>query len=200
MNIILEYLIRNLITKNFLKKPCNLFLEDTNNFKKLIVTLEDDKDEKNIIIVKQHWISDTEQKKIFYIKKDDIFKDKNVIVSGMKPIEYQEQIIKKDSNSYNHPIEQKDFELIFKNFLNSVVHQSYKKDWLWDGFTALYFEGLVMPDKMLLPILERRYLIEQEKKYIKTNHPNHWQKWKKWLYEFIKEEEIATELVFLPYF
>ena len=204
MNLTIEYLLRNGTIRQFFQTPCSVFLENSLFSKRLVICLKKNPNKEREIIVRQWHLLETEQNKVkketFQVDELCVFSDPHVIVDGLKPIPYIEQPISSKANSYNHPIDLFEYNRGLKLFLNSSLHKSYKKDWLWDSFVQVYFNGLIMKNKMILPLLERRYLIEQEKKYIKTNYCDYWRKWNIWVSRLISNEPVAPELIFLPSF
>ena len=201
MNLAIEYLLRNKSIRDFLKTPCSLFLENDSKTTKAVVVLRDSNQNNCFFQVEKFILgsitSNTAfEESTYTINKKEIFDVGKVLIDGFLPILYNEQAINVENNSYNHPMSDDCYEEYFVNFLNSKSHQIFKKDWLWDSFTSAYLADGIVNKKMFLPILERRFVIEREKRHVKSNRPYHWGLWNKWMSKLIFEEEASTELIF----
>lgn len=199
MNLIIEYITRKKdLIKNLFETPSSLFLENKNSNERIAVVFQEK--EEGIVSVR-HWYlfqklsNNTIKKKIFILKKQDIFESDVVLVNGLKPIEYTEEPVNTRRNHYNHPIDYIDYNSTHLNFLNSNLHKSFKKDWLWDTFIKTYF-GVTNSDRLGLSLQERRIQIEKEKKFIKNKHYSYWKKWNIWKYKLIYQEKVSNELIF----
>lgn len=201
MNLAIEYIKRNTSTQDFLAVPCSLFLESFCETKKIVLVFNDNLKKDSLIRISQYNISEWTQSGVpracsFEIEQALVFNPEKIISSGFFPISYQEEPINVDYNCYNHPMEKIFYENYIFNFLNTSLHRSYKKDWLWDAFTSTYLTDRIVVNKMHLNTLERRCIVEEEKRHVRNNRPRHWKLWKYWLSQMFFKEEMATELIF----
>lgn len=201
MNLAIEYFTRSIAHKDFFTTPCSLFLESFCETKKAIIVFQKITEDDCLIKVSQFdlykWSQNGFPKpNVSKIHKDAIFENYEVLNVGFFPIAYQEEPINTSFNYYNHPMYKEQYENYAFNFLNSLMHKSYKKDWLWDSFTSVYLADKILSNKMQLPTIERRCVIEEEKRHVKYHRPRHWKLWKFWVSQFIFKEIAATELIF----
>lgn len=201
MNLAIEYFTRNKSICDFFTVPCSLFLESFCETKRIVLVFNNNLKSDSLIQINQYNLfeynqSGTPKACSFEIEQAFVFDSKRIISSGFFPITYQEEPVNVDYNLYNHPIEKIFYENYIFNFLNTSLHRSYKKDWLWDSFTNTYLADQIVDNKMDLNIIERRFIIEKEKRYVRNNRPRHWKLWKYWLSQMLFKEEVATELIF----
>lgn len=196
MNLCIDYLLRTKSIENFLFFPINLFLENKNK-KKCIYVFDTDESNENLINLKKYFFVENNYnlplfKKIISFNKKNIFDKKILEPLDFRPIDYKEQSIETNLNSYNHPMDNLDYVEYNYKFLNSIIHRNNKKDWLWSGFINFYFKN----NKNFLSI----YFTEQQKRYVRLKHEDLWKEWKKWHNKFIIQEKVAPELIFFPCF
>lgn len=202
MNLAIEYFTRSFIFKDFFSTPCSLFLESFCKAKRIVVVFKDNSEQDHLIKVEHFALSDRSDTGLpkacsFEIEQALLFDNSKIIDKEFRPIVYQEEPVNSSFNYYNHPMEKDQYENYIFNFLNSSLHKSYKKDWLWDSFTSMYLGDKIVGNKMEnFSFSKRRYIIEQEKKHVRNNRPNHWRLWKFWLSTMYFKEKIATELIF----
>ena len=205
MNLAIEYLTRNSVLKDFFVLPCSLFLESFCKTKRLVVVFDKHPNKDYLIQINKYNLLEWSQSGfpnscVAELDRHLIFKNEIFLNKDFCPIVYQENPINTRFNSYNHPMNKEEYENFVFNFLNSSIHRSYKKDWLWDSFTAVYLAENILQKKMQLPTIERRCVVEEEKRYVRHNRPRHWRLWKLWTSRLFFKETIATELIFWHYF
>jgi len=196
MNLCIEHLLRTKSIEKFLFFPINLFLENKKN-DRCIFCFSEDLLNKDKIFLKKYFFIKKEYnkpllKKTFVFNKKNIFDNKILESMDFSPINYKEQSVETNLNSYNHPMENLDYIEYNYNFLNSNIHRKNKKDWLWSNFINFYFKNNIN----FLSL----YFIEHQKRYVKLKHEILWQEWKRWHNKFIIQEKIAPELIFFPCF
>lgn len=192
MNLSLEYLVRNNLVASFIDFPCSLFLENKEGDKAAIRLSLSDSDVIFELYDLQKIItnSDLPTCQKFKCDRADMLKDCPHL-TGFVPIKYQEQSIRVSSNLDNHPMSEKLYLSYVENQLNSRAHKLYKSDWLWLAFTKLFF-----------PLIKRhntgkRAFIDVEQHFIEVRHRALWCRWRVWVDQFLFDNKVATELVFL---
>jgi hypothetical protein len=202
MNLVIEYLIRTGAIRQFLQTPTQLFVEDNSQANRIVIVLQDKPNCPGSCFVHQWYLFEKSEKEFlpykqtYEISKDSIFEHRQVILDGYKPIKFVANAIKYEQNLYNQPIEAGTYNKMYSDYLNSKSHKLHKIDCLWDSFARLYFDGLLAPYKMRLNKLDRRHVIDQERKYVRMKDRKAWLAWEAWIKEFLQKDGVAPELIF----
>lgn len=195
MNLAIDYLIRNDLLKSFFKTPCSICLESDS--RQIVVSFEM---RFSSTPVATHW--DLSQlhdephdahlpkyERHYSIK--ELFDPENTstVLPGFSLIKYLDEPLQTRYNSYRHPMDDMIFRHYSTHLMNSVAHQSYRREWLWGSFRKLHL-GFERENV-------KRHGYEMSR--VRSDYPKKWKIWRDWQRNLLPEPEleVAAELIFL---
>lgn len=196
MNLVVEYLVRTGVIRNFLQLPCSVCLENIYEGQ-MLVELEDSDCSGSILVT--HYDLDRLRSdgcmpysKQFKASATSLFRDTKIVLPGYTPIPFVDQPLDTSQNKYNQPMADSVYESLISEFLNPEVHRKSREAWLWKAFRNLHLADL-LPN--LGSVFERRLFAGLERSYTQEQFPEKWAIWCDWK-SLLKSTTVAPELIF----
>lgn len=200
MNIAIEYVLRDQKIRNLLKFPCTLFLQNAGENRKLIVALDEDKNDyrRSEHVQVTHYApqagsihDNLPPCKKFSIDKKDIFSSQEVIVPKYKMIEFTEEPYSTPEKQFSEmphaAVQEQTYNDTLKKFFNPKSLRRQRENWLWECFEKKH-----VPDKISKEVNQP----ELQREYVLKYHKSIWGVWGWWKRMLLEFEGPAAELVF----
>lgn len=192
MRLVVDYLVRNKLLKDFVVFPCSIFVS-CKNLDRSIITI----DKRDDFFILKYWnisscschqalpsFSETTTKNIF---DSSHFTNYQMFSFHDKGLSY-------DSNLDIQPIIEQVYFYFFDNFINYEGHNKEKEKYLWEEFLKIHFLDLYFVVSHIF--YWQNWSIKQQMIFIKENYKKKWKYWLQWRKHLLFFGKIPTELVF----
>ncbi len=179
-----------------LRVPCSLFLTDSSNSEKKVVTINSGN--KPNFIVKCWFVSSCHEDQVLPSTQESLvsrlFEDPHVILEGHRLLKYKEEAVPSHLNYHNHPMSADTYNSYVDNFFDTKVHRLQRESWLWNEFVRIYFPHLLRLSYSLFQRIDD--VAKDQRIIVSKNYPEAWLYWLKWRKYMMDFEGTPAELVF----
>jgi len=199
MNPAIQYLNRTNLIRSWFDTPCSIFLE--NSTSQLIITINKGKNSdlrnfkvKNWSLVNCNKECILPPFKESIVSESDLFSHPSIIVKGYKPFFKRTQTIPSHYNTIRGPMSEELYSFFFDNTINGIIHQKFRKIWLWQKFVWIYLPELSTFQTYISEYGSEADFVESQMDIVAHHFQKIWQSWKKWENYFLSS--VPGEIIF----
>ncbi len=198
MNPAIEYVLRTNLIKDWFAIPCSLFLNDSNDYQKIVITIAEEFKPSDFYSVKHWFLEQCSCEQVlpfmneYRIHKDTIFANPITILSNYKLLNYNQEPIPSCANSFKQPMISSVYEYFYDNFIECDKHKDARLNWLWSQFVKIYVPQ-VQHAYNYSTIYSGLTHVEEQRQIVCKHMKKQWKIWTIWQQHLLLN---AGELVF----
>jgi hypothetical protein len=183
----IEYFVRTNLIKEWFVLPTSLFLfEKSDNYRKVVVTINNELDSKDYYSVKK-WQLDlcsSEQALPFMtesrVLKGEIFSHPDVILENHRLVSYKQEVINTNNNSFRHPMPSDLYDQLFQNTFENRIHNQKRINWLWKEFISIYAPNLCNNNNYINTYYFENSIADEQRRLVSKYKKRQWNFWRVW--------------------